>query len=194
MEGLWGWTTFWIRFHLSSRCRWCFAALWNCWWQYSGWIDHWFWIITFPNYFGLTSYVFSRPRWDVSGNRLIVMMVVMMMVVVMVWCWEPFGNDDWFPYFLPRRKPYLLPVWHPDLLDVFLPSQLLIGNEFKLFAGLPVLSPSLNPSEFLVRNPDLLLLGAPDLLPRLLPSELLIVNPYLLLRRNPYLLEIFNPS
>lgn len=181
MDGLWGWT-FWIRLLLSSRCSWWNIVLWNCWWQCSNWLGHWFWIITFPNYFGLTSCVFTIPT-----------MIVMVMVVMMVWRWEPFWYYYGFPNFLPSRQPDLLPIWHPNLFEIFFPSQLFVGNEFKFFAWLPVLRPSLNPSEFLIRNPDLLLVSSPDLLPRLFPSEFLVVNPNLLLRWSPNLFEIFDP-
>lgn len=166
----------------STRCD----FLWICRWQHSGRCDCCLWIITFPNYFRLTSCVFSVPS---DG----VFIVMMMMIVMVVGRWEPFGDDDWLPNLFPGRKPNFLPVWHPNVLDVFLPREFLVCNVFQLFAWFPNLFPCFFPGQFLVRHPNLLLCWFPDLFPCFLPRKLLVINPNLLLSRLPDLLPIFNP-
>lgn len=77
-----------------------------CWW-WQCWSNLWFWI-TLPEYFGLTSWVFSIPS--------VMMIVVMMMImIVMIGRWEPFRNDYRTPNFLPIRKPNFFPIRNPNL-------------------------------------------------------------------------------
>lgn len=82
-------------FSTSSRRGCCFFVLCICWWHCCGCVGHCFWIFTLPNYFRLTSWIFSIPS----------MLGVVMMIIVMIWRWEPLGYDDGLPDLLVGWEP-----------------------------------------------------------------------------------------
>lgn len=171
---------------LLPRRRFFFVG-WCGWWQCSSRSNCRFWIITFPNYFRLTSWIFSIPS---DGHA----MVIMRHVAVVIGCGEPLRYHHRLPNLLVCREPYLLPIRHLYLLIILLPRQLFVGDPFEFLAWLVILLPCLDPRQFLIRNPNLLLARHPNLLPSLLPCQFLIVDVILLLLCFVYFLVVLDPS